>query len=324
MLCDIPFEWRKGIVQALCYTLDNIGVSCDDVKGCQTLTKLYPFSINGNILTAKFKDENGNVVSRTINLVDVIDDSLASVNPGCIMGIDEWSSLHHFEKIQAIIDAVCECCPNTTTTSSTTSTTTSAYTYYHAEEYACVDSVCTLVADNRVIKVPNGFIYSPLYFYQGVTVTDHFYKIIGLASYSTDAHEIDTESYSGDCTFFCPATTTTTTTTSTTSTTTIPPTTTTSTTTTTTIPPCICHTYSIEVIEGISFQYYQCGETSLTTVFLGAGASTTVCCCEDNLLLSSDSNTTITDLGIGCGGTTTTTTLANHQVRSWSWQNTQR
>ena len=46
MLCDIPFEWRKGIVQALCYTLDNIGVSCDDVKGCQTLTKLYPFSIN--------------------------------------------------------------------------------------------------------------------------------------------------------------------------------------------------------------------------------------------------------------------------------------
>lgn len=308
VLCDIPFEWRRGIVKALCYTLENSNASCDSINKCQTLTKLYPFTINGNVLTAKFKDENGNVVSRTLNILDIVDNSLDTVNPGCIMSIDEWNSLHHFEKIQAIIDAVCTCCPNTTTTTSTTSTTTSPYSYYYAEEWTCIEGNCKLVSENRVIKVPIGFIYSPTYFYAGITVTDNFYKIISPASYSTDAYEIDTDEYNTSCTYFCPPTTTTTT--STTTTTTIAPTTTTTSTTTTTTeaPPCICHTYQVDVVEGISFQYYACGENSVTTVFLGPGGTTTVCCCEENLLLTEDSNVTITDLGVGCGGTTTTTT----------------
>ena len=311
MLCDIPFEWRKGIVKALCYTLENSNVSCEDIQKCQTLTKLYPFTLNGSVLTAKFKDENGNVVSRTLNILDIVDNSLDTVNPGCIMGIDEWNALHHFEKIQAIIDAVCTCCPNTTTTTSTTSTTTSPYSYYYAEEWACIDSNCKLVADSRIIKVPVGFIYSPTYFYAGVTVSDNFYKILGLASYSSDAYEIDINNYSTDCTTFCPTTTTSTTTTTTIAPTTTTTTTTSTTTTTTAPPPCVCHTYFIETAVAISFNFYECGETTLTNVFLGEGSVYTLCACEDNLFIDVVPGVTVNDLGVGCGGTTTTTTTTS-------------
>lgn len=305
-LCDIPKEWRDGIVKALCFTLNQTSVNCNNIKNCETLTSLSPFSILGNILNVTYKDENGYLHIASTDIQELLDNVLDDIDPKCLTSPETWATLTHIERIQLLIDESCICCPSTTTTTSTSTTTTSGYTYYYTNEYVCLDG-CKQISDSTVIYVPNGFVYSPLYFYQGLDNPDSYYQITGVAPLTIDAVQIDTGSYSLNCNSFCPTTTT-----STTTTTTLEPSTTTttstSTTSTTTVPiPCTCHTYSIEVIEGISFQYYQCGETVLTTIFLGPGGSTTVCCCEDNLLLTGDSNVTITDLGIGCGGTTTTT-----------------
>lgn len=307
-LCDIPFEWRDPIVKALCLILSEQPSECQGVSDCETLTFLYSFSINGNILSIQFKDEDGQLTTSSIDITTALNDVLDDVDPKCIMSVEAWQALSFEEKLQAIIDAQCDCC-GTTTTSTTTTTTAQEYDYYYANAYSCLDGDCQLVAEEVLIYLPTGTIYSPSYFYQGVDYPNLYYQIVSPAPWNIDAVTINTAVFSSDCGSFCPDTTTTTTTSSTTTTTTGTTTTTSTTTTTTAAPPCECNTYEVEntTAAPLQFTYIKCEDIE-RNVLLGAFTSTIVCACEENITVPD--GVTVTLLEAGCAEITTTTTTS--------------
>ena len=58
-LCDIPFEWRVGIVKALCLIFEQQPDLCKWVKDCETLTFMSGFRFQGNNLIIEYRDEDG-------------------------------------------------------------------------------------------------------------------------------------------------------------------------------------------------------------------------------------------------------------------------
>lgn len=231
ILCDIPNEWRTPIAQALKLIMPCVEPTCDDIKDCQTLTSLSPFTISGDgILSVTFTDEKGRERIRTIDLTGVIQDSLLSIDPKCIMSQEDWDALSHVERLSAILSASCDCCTTSTTTTtstSTTTTTTSPYNYYIGIRYTCEDGECMGdIAETVALELP--FIATPGLYYPDANIAGDFYRILGSTSYSPSAIILDPNGLA-DCSEFCTTTTTTTTTTSSTTTTS------TSTTTTTTL-----------------------------------------------------------------------------------------
>lgn len=303
-LCDIPAEWRKPIVNALCFTLSSFPeLTCKMVKNCETLTSLSPFTLNGNILSITYKDEKGINNVRTVDIEAAINGIMDDIDTSCLPSDDDL-----FDVIQGIIETQCDCC-TTTTTSTTTTTTSQEYDYYYANVYSCLDGDCQLVAEEVLIYVPTGTIYSPSYFYQGVDYPNLYYQIVSPAPWNIDAVTINTAVFSSDCGSFCPDTTTTTTTSSTTTTTTGTTTTTSTTTTTTTAPPCECNTYEVEntTAAPLQFTYIKCEDIE-RNVLLGAFTSTIVCACEENITVPD--GVTVTLLEAGCAEITTTTTTS--------------
>lgn len=209
-LCDIPSEWREGIVKALCLALEPPGDSCDAIKECETRTSLSAFTLQGNELSIIYKDENGYSHTAEIDLSSAIDASLDDTDPSCLMSQEDWDELSYLEKIQAIVDAHCECCTTTTTTTtsttttstSTTTTTTSAFDFYTADAYTC-EGVCVL-DELAVIAVPNGFIVLPGQFYAADPDDGRFYKIVGNSVTSEGAIVLDVDTATTDCDSFCP------------------------------------------------------------------------------------------------------------------------
>jgi hypothetical protein len=130
ILCDIPYEWRKGIVDALCLLLNSPSETelCKVVKECETRTNLSPFLLNGAILSVSFKDEKERVLTRTLDIQPLIEASLDDIDPSCLMSQEDWDNLTYEERIQSVIDSICSCCATTTTTSTSTTTTTSTST----------------------------------------------------------------------------------------------------------------------------------------------------------------------------------------------------
>lgn len=127
-LCDIPHEWREGIVKALCYTFQEGEVTCAEIAKCESLTSLSPFTLNNGILSVKYTNENGHIKTATLDISAAIQDSLLEVDPKCLMSQEAWDDLTHEERLQSIIDATCICCEEPTTTTSTTSTTSTSTT----------------------------------------------------------------------------------------------------------------------------------------------------------------------------------------------------
>lgn len=72
-LCDIPSEWRKQIATLMCkVTNDKYTLTCPDVKACETLTSLSPFTVDGSEVSIQYKDEKGITVVRSFDINDAI------------------------------------------------------------------------------------------------------------------------------------------------------------------------------------------------------------------------------------------------------------
>lgn len=123
ILCDIPEEWREGIIQSLCYVFDTIceQPKCDAIKQCETLTYLSPFEVKDGIASIIYKNERDTTKS-SFSILDIIDGSTDGIDPLCLMSQGDWDVLNFGDRIEGIISSLCDCC--TTTTSSTTTTTT--------------------------------------------------------------------------------------------------------------------------------------------------------------------------------------------------------
>lgn len=68
-LSDLPSEWRSQIADLMCKVKTDVSaVTCTDVKACETLTSLSPFTLNDSELSITYKDERGVSVTRTIDL----------------------------------------------------------------------------------------------------------------------------------------------------------------------------------------------------------------------------------------------------------------
>lgn len=280
-LCDIPSEWREGIVKALCLTFLPVEQNCTSIKNCETLTSLSGFTLEGSELSVTFRDENGSVFTREIDLSLPIETSLDEVDPNCLMSQEDWDNLSYLEKIQSIIDSHCDCCTTTTTTTSTTSTTststttttTSAFNYYTADAYICEDGDCVFDQE-EVVEVSNSFIVVPGQYYLANPDDERRYFITGFGSFSPSAITLDEGSGSLICEVDCPTTTTTststtsTTSTSTTSTTSTSTTSTTSTTTTSTTTTTTTLAFCIE-------QGFPAGDIFAALYFAGSSTDTT-------------------------------------------------
>lgn len=123
-LCDVPDQWREGIVKALCYVFDDKceDDECEGVKDCETTTFLSDFTVEGNEVSISYTNER-NTRTLSFDVVELIDNALDIVDPKCLASIEDWAEMTYVERLQLLLDAQCECC-TTTTTSTTTSTST--------------------------------------------------------------------------------------------------------------------------------------------------------------------------------------------------------
>lgn len=128
-LSHLPSEWRCQIADVICNYVKTSYSSllCSDFKACETITSLSAFSVDGNEVCISFKDEEGVTVERCFNYTSIINNWLNQLDPNCLGTRSEWVAMTHDEKIQSMIDQICESCSDdatTTTTTTTTSTTT--------------------------------------------------------------------------------------------------------------------------------------------------------------------------------------------------------
>lgn len=126
ILKDLPSKWREALIKILLEIQDDReSVSCEEVRECETLTSLSEFTQNGTEICITYKDENEVSVERCFDVANIINNifSTTNINPGCVTDPTTWDTMTVQEKIQALIDTVCNCCPETTSTSTTTTTT---------------------------------------------------------------------------------------------------------------------------------------------------------------------------------------------------------
>lgn len=119
-LKDLPSKWKDQLAEVLCEIKANKQQpSCDQVKDCETLTILSPFSISGTVVSIRYKDERGIEVTRSFDTRDIINNILNELDPNCLASESEWLNLSAEEKLQLLVDSHCECCSTTTTTTTT-------------------------------------------------------------------------------------------------------------------------------------------------------------------------------------------------------------
>lgn len=129
ILCQLPSEWRKQLVKAICKYFDNQSeLACADVTNCETVTTLSSFTINEGSVCITYKDEDKQEFTRCFSLDELYNDMLGEVDPKCITSQETWDAMTATEKIQAIIDYACTCEEITTTTTTTTTSTTTTTT----------------------------------------------------------------------------------------------------------------------------------------------------------------------------------------------------
>lgn len=115
-LCNIPYQWRQQIAKAICAMLnEQQSLDCKQVKDCETLTTLSAFSVVGSEICITYTDENGNLTERCFDWEDLVC-PLDGTDPKCITDQETWDAMTCKEKMQAIIDFVCDDCESITTT----------------------------------------------------------------------------------------------------------------------------------------------------------------------------------------------------------------
>lgn len=262
LLCNIPFQWRDAIAEALTCALSqviNVDVtpSCDILKKCETVTQIFT-SITDNNVSVKYVNEKNITTISDLDLTEAINNALDEVDPKCLMSQEEWDALTYPERLNAVFAKVCcvhgDCQGNPTSggcgcvdcedvenpdecigltacpcvTYAVTGTPPFIFSYKDCESKAILEFESVEETEVHICAI-RGTIVTPL----GVFSNE-------IANTCEEIPVTTTTSSSTTTTTAAPTTTsTTTTTTSTTSTTTIPPptTTTTSTTTTTTVLP---------------------------------------------------------------------------------------
>ena len=256
-LCDIPLEWREGIVDAICYIL-GYDTDCSD---CNTLTFLSAITINGNEVSINYTDELGVVFSRKFNLYDVLNTAV-DVDANCVSG--DWDTLT--SQLQSFVDSHCDCCEITTTTTSTTTTTTNP----------CDCHTYAIVNNSGSFQQLFYKSCTPPYLQDVVNIEDDGTEYI-CACEEPVSEVLEITEIEEGCDI--PATTTTSTTTTSTSTTS-----TTSTTTTTTIAPTTTTTTSTSTTTTTTS-----GETTTTTTTSTSTTTTTTMFAENNIRVENNS-----------------------------------
>lgn len=110
-LCDIPSSWRDQIVKAVCSSISKKSeTDCEDVKACETRTSLSSFTREGTTVCITYEDEKGVSVNRCFEFDSLLNSTLDSVDPKCIASQEDWDSWTYTERVQAIIDYMCNCC----------------------------------------------------------------------------------------------------------------------------------------------------------------------------------------------------------------------
>lgn len=132
ILKDLPEKWRDALIKILLEIQnDRQSLTCDEVRQCQTVTQLSEFYYNDTEICITYTDENEVIIERCFSIENIINEIFnVDIDPLCVTDVTTWNTMSITEKIQALIDTVCNCCPATTTTtsSSTTTTTTEATT----------------------------------------------------------------------------------------------------------------------------------------------------------------------------------------------------
>jgi hypothetical protein len=284
-LIFLPKSWRVSLAEVLCSITGQSTIACEEVKTCETLTELSPFSINGTNVCISYKDEKGVTVERCQDFNLLLNSSLDNIDPKCVTTFSEWASMNFSDRIQAIINTYCgiDTTSSTTTTSSSTSTTTSPasackiYTVGNPTSNMLPYSYVACDGENTVIHE----ILGPNSETDICAVTDSIAAAVGI--------EID---ITGICT--PPSTTTTTTqapTSSTTTTTTSGGSTsstssTSSTTSTTTAAP-VCTAYVLKNIGVINYNYiYNDCDGNTQGGTLAPGQSTSAFCAISNSIFA--------------------------------------
>lgn len=156
-------------MDTICSLIEEIpnSQSCNGVKECETLKTISAFRKENTFISIDFKDENGNIFTRAFELNQLIDNSLDGLNPACITSQGSWDIMNHSQRIQAILDHKCLCCPTTTTTTipDTTSTitttepenttTTSTTTLFTTTISPSTTTTTTLTCTSYTVYNPN-------------------------------------------------------------------------------------------------------------------------------------------------------------------------
>ena len=112
-LSAVPSKWRDQLVGVLCdIKLDKQKPDCESVTDCETLTTLSDFSIEGTVASITYTDENSVSYTRSFDIALVLNNLINETDPNCLATEEDWLNLSFSEKIQLLIDAECENCPD--------------------------------------------------------------------------------------------------------------------------------------------------------------------------------------------------------------------
>lgn len=109
-LSGLPSKWAEQLTEILCQIkAEKQEPDCQTVKDCETVTSLSPFTVNGTIVSIQYKDEKGITVTRSFDTSQILNESLNDIEAVCLTDEVTWESLSFAERIQLIINTVCNC-----------------------------------------------------------------------------------------------------------------------------------------------------------------------------------------------------------------------
>lgn len=110
-LDKLPSKWKEDLTAILCEINNNRQVpDCTDFKNCETLTSLSDFSVQGNTVSIRYKDEAGVTYTRSFNVETILNNQLNDIDPECLTDATTWSNLTFSQRLQLLINSHCDCC----------------------------------------------------------------------------------------------------------------------------------------------------------------------------------------------------------------------
>jgi len=107
-ICDLPQKWQEAIIRAVCISIST-PLTCDDVKGCETLTDISAITSTGESISMTFTDEDHKRYFLEMDISTLVDTSLEGLDPGCLASQEDWDALSNTERLQLIINSSCNC-----------------------------------------------------------------------------------------------------------------------------------------------------------------------------------------------------------------------